>query len=457
MPINTEYVHPDDNKNLRWNSTIAEPVKFPNGTTEYAYRHPNGGGWVSVSSFVSHSVYVHSLGCIYGGCNVIGNVQVNAYGQIYDGARVSGDVRVSYSSTDDEPSGETARIKGLGTVSGTVIVNSNAEILLNSNTIMGSITVAENTSLNTSEDICGTYTTNDTDMQDIAYPTGPQAHSDYNPITRSVFTLGTGPYTGGEDDFDEIIKLNKRDQYVPVDWDPAEVEDPDEEYTESDETPIPGVNPPVVQPDPEEEVPPVAPPLSPKPPPAPTKPPSPTPPPPAQTPAPHPYPVPTLAIKYGPCTDEIMDKLTECTSNISTGVRYNLEKLCQFVLTPIKKQYPNMGINSGYRPGNTSSQHGFGMAADIRVPGKTPLEVASFIKHHLQFCQLIIEYSDPSRVWIHISYVHPGTPHPYTTNLAKNKNLMDVATLRKGGKWIPGIVTSNKAVHSIMPNCTTNC
>jgi hypothetical protein len=55
-----------------------------------------------------------------------------------------------------------------------------------------------------------------------------------------------------------------------------------------------------------------------------------------------------------------------------------------------------------------NSQHLVGQAADFHVLGRSHEQVVRWIKSHLVFDQLILEFHDmdqPNKGWIHISYV----------------------------------------------------
>lgn len=83
----------------------------------------------------------------------------------------------------------------------------------------------------------------------------------------------------------------------------------------------------------------------------------------------------------------------------------NLKNLCINVLEPLKAQYPNIRINSGFRTGSGNSQHNKGMAVDIQVPGAPASlysDMASWIMKNINFDQFILEHG--KSVWLHISY-----------------------------------------------------
>lgn len=86
----------------------------------------------------------------------------------------------------------------------------------------------------------------------------------------------------------------------------------------------------------------------------------------------------------------------------------NLQYLCLTLLQPIREALGPISISSGYRPkwlndhigGSPSSDHLTGLAADIIVPGRSPLDVARFISsQNLGYKQLINEHDR----WVHIA------------------------------------------------------
>ena len=92
-----------------------------------------------------------------------------------------------------------------------------------------------------------------------------------------------------------------------------------------------------------------------------------------------------------------------------------LEILCRSILDPVREQF---GIpfspSSGYRckelnekiGSKPTSQHVLGQAADIEIPGIANAQLAWWIRSHLDFDQLILEYyeeGDPRSGWVHVS------------------------------------------------------
>ena len=92
-----------------------------------------------------------------------------------------------------------------------------------------------------------------------------------------------------------------------------------------------------------------------------------------------------------------------------------LQILCREVLQPMRDHFGRpVRVNSGYRSaalnkaigGSTTSQHTFGEAADIEIPGVDNLELAHWIFDNLEIDQVISECydeGDPSSGWVHVS------------------------------------------------------
>ena len=103
-------------------------------------------------------------------------------------------------------------------------------------------------------------------------------------------------------------------------------------------------------------------------------------------------------------------------NNPSPGQIDNLKELCMNVLQPIRSNFEKpVIISSGYRSAelcvaigsSISSQHTEGKAADLEVPGIDNKELATWIKHNLEYDQLILEFykeGEPDSGWIHVSY-----------------------------------------------------
>ena len=115
----------------------------------------------------------------------------------------------------------------------------------------------------------------------------------------------------------------------------------------------------------------------------------------------------------------------------------NLKALCVNVLQPIRSQFESpVVISSGYRSAelciaigsSIKSQHTEGKAADIEVVGIDNKELAEWIKHTLEFDQLILEFyrdGEPDSGWIHVSW-----------NTGENRNQSLRATRNEEGKTL---------------------
>ena len=95
----------------------------------------------------------------------------------------------------------------------------------------------------------------------------------------------------------------------------------------------------------------------------------------------------------------------------------NLKTLCENILEPVREHY---GIpftpSSGFRcfdlnkavGSSSKSQHITGQAVDFEIPGVPNMELALWIKEHLDYDQLLLEFykeSIPDSGWVHCSYV----------------------------------------------------
>jgi zinc D-Ala-D-Ala carboxypeptidase len=120
------------------------------------------------------------------------------------------------------------------------------------------------------------------------------------------------------------------------------------------------------------------------------------------------------------CKSQTADRLSIDNTPSSSQVSC-LHYLANRILEPVRGEY---GIpyspSSGYRSadlnkavgGSPNSQHCLGQAADIELPGVSNLVLAWWIRTHLDFDQLILEYYDgvdPSSGWVHISVVPPDS------------------------------------------------
>lgn len=124
----------------------------------------------------------------------------------------------------------------------------------------------------------------------------------------------------------------------------------------------------------------------------------------------------------------------------SDTVINNLQGLVNSILQPLRDMLGKpISISSGYRSfelntaigGSRTSEHCFGYAADIEVPGMDNKELFDLIKKNFKFTQLILEFYQegiPDSGWVHVS-MNP-------TNL-KNQSLLAVKQNNKT-VYLPG-------------------
>jgi predicted chitinase len=102
----------------------------------------------------------------------------------------------------------------------------------------------------------------------------------------------------------------------------------------------------------------------------------------------------------------------------------NLKMVSENCADPIKAQYPNMYITSGFRPGSSSSQHELGQALDMQfdVPNEQYFEIAQWIKNNVVFDKLLLEYKTnrSGKAWIHVAYRENPRREVYTFMNDKN-------------------------------------
>lgn len=125
----------------------------------------------------------------------------------------------------------------------------------------------------------------------------------------------------------------------------------------------------------------------------------------------------------------------------------NLRRLCISVLQPLRDALGPVTITSGYRPpvlnrrigGSVTSQHQYGLAADIVVAGHTPLEVARWVRDNTPFDQVIHEFGQ----WVHVSV-------PAMNRSARKQTLTAVKVPRRLRRprtvYVPGLFTLERAL-----------
>ena len=93
----------------------------------------------------------------------------------------------------------------------------------------------------------------------------------------------------------------------------------------------------------------------------------------------------------------------------------NLCFLCNYILEPVRLKWGPFSPSSGFRSlalntalkGADDSAHMKGLAADFEIIGVSNLELARWVRHHIPFDQLILEYhvvGDPNSGWLHVSW-----------------------------------------------------
>jgi len=102
----------------------------------------------------------------------------------------------------------------------------------------------------------------------------------------------------------------------------------------------------------------------------------------------------------------------------------NLTRLVENILQPLRDGIgAPVKVTSGYRPlqlnriigSKDTSAHVHGCAADIKVKGKTPLEIAQFIEEHFLYYvdQVIHEFG----VWVHVGIAQHSRHEMLTAKL----------------------------------------
>ena len=136
-----------------------------------------------------------------------------------------------------------------------------------------------------------------------------------------------------------------------------------------------------------------------------------------------------------------LDEFTRSQTASRKGIRNvpgpneidNLRDLCINVLEPIRAQWKApILISSGYRSpalniaigGSKTSQHCYGMAADIEILGVDNCSLCQWIQENLDYDQLILEFHNhaegPNSGWVHVSFNRDGNKRQNLTASIKN-------------------------------------
>jgi len=108
-------------------------------------------------------------------------------------------------------------------------------------------------------------------------------------------------------------------------------------------------------------------------------------------------------------------------NNTPQGVHLEAARaLFENVVQKVRDHFGTTTINSGYRcptlnaavGGSATSQHCYGEAADIEVPGVANADLANWIVDNTDFDQVILEFYTPGipdSGWVHVSYKADGS------------------------------------------------
>lgn len=128
----------------------------------------------------------------------------------------------------------------------------------------------------------------------------------------------------------------------------------------------------------------------------------------------------------------------------------NIKRLVTEVLQPIRDNLGAVHVLSGYRcpklnkkiDGSRNSQHMQALAADIRVSGHTPYEVAKWCAKNLKkYDQLIYEFGE----WVHVSIPADGKPCRFQALTAVKQRVLG----RLKTAYARGILTVETAIKRV--------
>lgn len=211
MPIESQrnfdpkYIEPPDNIGSRWNWFQSELVTFPHGGSQMAHRHPNGGGWVSDTAFVSTSAYVAPFACVYDKATVLANAYLDNCTQVFGESIVFGGTYMS-----SGPSKVYSKGMAFGNP---MFMSDRGEVFPGEQgAVFGKLIINKSGISSAIGTTFGSYSTSE--KSDIGDPPKPQYHSSYNPITQSDdLKLTVDKHHYDDDDYSDICQKNSRDNF----------------------------------------------------------------------------------------------------------------------------------------------------------------------------------------------------------------------------------------------------
>lgn len=100
----------------------------------------------------------------------------------------------------------------------------------------------------------------------------------------------------------------------------------------------------------------------------------------------------------------------------------NLKGVAVNILEPLREKYPQLVITSGFRSGNSTSQHQVGQAVDVQFPGMNPkdyLDAAEWVVKNISYDQFIFEHG--KSIWFHLSFKNSGGNRNSVLTMKSNK------------------------------------
>lgn len=119
-------------------------------------------------------------------------------------------------------------------------------------------------------------------------------------------------------------------------------------------------------------------------------------------------------------------------------VKANLHNLCTAVLQPLRDALGrSMIVTSGYRPGDSDSDHRNGKAADVKVAGMSSRELAAFVEDVRHSIDTIGGDDAPwydQLIWYDSTDAHPDTHVHLGWRGAQNRGMLLHAIRPAAGK-----------------------